>query len=347
MTQAPAAPEFVVLTGFLGAGKTTLLADFLAEPEAADTAVIINEAGQINIDGAIIAETGRALPVALLSNGCVCCSVANDLRFTVEALVEGRRDAGLPPFRRIVLECSGLARPSSVLRSLEPLRAFGMPTRIIATIDAEGSSLDVGFEDAVAQLAAAQTIVMTKLDRPASSGRKRARTRISGISPLAQIIEIEDPRERALAAFRPPPRAAVTRGRPVFFCADSVFDHPRITTAFATFPTRPSWAELEAWLENLVGLCGEKLLRLKGIVALSDCPDPILVQGVGTLFSAPRRLTRTLVEEGLVVIARDTPLALLQEAELGLAASFRGRSDFGDITGVQAHQVSGGCLTAR
>lgn len=339
MTQAPSVPEFVVLTGFLGTGKTTLLADFLAEPEAVDTAVIINEAGQINIDGAIIAETGRALPVALLSNGCVCCSVANDLRFTVEALVEGRRDAGLPPFRRIVLECSGLARPSSVLRSLEPLRAFGMPTRIIATIDAEGSSLDTGFEDAVAQLAAAQTIVLTKLDRPASPGRSRIRARIAGINPLAQVIEVENPAQRARAAFGPLPRAAVTRGRPVLFPADAVFDHPRVTTALATFPTRPSWPELEAWLENLVGLCGERLLRLKGIVMLSDCPDPILVQGVGTLFSAPRRLTRSPVEEGLVVIARDTPLALLQEAELGLVASFRGRVFEDSVGGMAQHRM--------
>jgi len=87
MTRAPT--EFVLLTGFLGSGKTTLLRDFLEGPEAADTAVIINEAGEINIDGAIIAETGRGLPVALLSSGCVCCSVSNDLLYTIEALVEG------------------------------------------------------------------------------------------------------------------------------------------------------------------------------------------------------------------------------------------------------------------
>lgn len=106
---------------------------FLAGPQSADTAVIIHKAGEIGIDEAIIAEAGRRLPVALLSNGCVCCSVSNDLLYTIEALVEGRREAEQPPFRRIVLECSRLSLPSAVLRSLGPNGPAGMPTRIVAT----------------------------------------------------------------------------------------------------------------------------------------------------------------------------------------------------------------------
>ena len=65
--------DFVVLTGFLGSGKTTLLRDFLAGPESADTAVIVNEAGEIGLDGVILNEGGGDTPIAMLSNGCICC----------------------------------------------------------------------------------------------------------------------------------------------------------------------------------------------------------------------------------------------------------------------------------
>lgn len=317
MTRAPT--EFVLLTGFLGSGKTTLLRDFLEGPEAADTAVIINEAGEINIDGAIIAETGRGLPVALLSSGCVCCSVSNDLLYTIEALVEGRRDAGLPPFRRIVLECSGLALPGAVLRSFGPSGPAGMPVRIVATVDARGSSLDAGFEDAAAQLAAAHTIVVTKLDQPHDG---TIRDRIAGLNPFARVVETEDARERARAAFLfgdPTAEALPAALRH----GGHAHPHVRVGVTLATFAAPMSWPEVQDWLEDLTGLCGARLLRLKGILRVTDCPEPILVQAVGNLFSVPRRM-RLAAEpvEGLVIITRDLPLAALRASSLGRQATF-------------------------
>ncbi|MBE7200010.1 MAG: cobalamin biosynthesis protein CobW, partial [Parafilimonas terrae] len=83
--------DFVVLTGFLGSGKTTLLRDFLTRPEAADTAVIVNEAGEIGLDGLILRETGGDVPMTLLANGCVCCQMTSDLAQTVEALLMAER----------------------------------------------------------------------------------------------------------------------------------------------------------------------------------------------------------------------------------------------------------------
>lgn len=328
MTQHTSQPiefpaEFVVLTGFLGSGKTTLLIDFLAQPEAADTAVIINEAGQINIDGAIIAQTGHALPVALLSNGCVCCSVANDLLYTIEALLQGRLESGQPPFRRIVLECSGLARPSSVLRSLGPLSPLRMPTRIVATIDANASSLDAGFEDAVAQLAAAQTIVVMKLDQQTKPDSSDASTRVKGINPLAHLVETQNPRDRALGAFLTPGTISERMGNSRLLCENRPLAHPRIMATLATFSPPPAWLDLEEWLENLAGFCGARLLRVKGIVPVAGSPEPFLIQSVGTLFSMPCRMTRSTGSvEGLVVITRDLPLTSLQEADLGNRATF-------------------------
>ena len=80
-------PEFLVLTGFLGSGKTTLLRDFLTRPEAADTAIIVNEAGEIGLDGAILRESRRRCPDDDAANGCICCQLGSDLATTVEALI--------------------------------------------------------------------------------------------------------------------------------------------------------------------------------------------------------------------------------------------------------------------
>ena len=84
-------PDFVVLTGFLGSGKTTLLRDFLAGPEAADTAVIVNEAGEIGLDGVILREEGADTPIAMLSNGCICCQAGSDLAYTIDRLLSVQR----------------------------------------------------------------------------------------------------------------------------------------------------------------------------------------------------------------------------------------------------------------
>jgi G3E family GTPase len=75
--------DFFVLTGFLGSGKTTLLRDFLVTPEAADTAVIVNEVGEIGLDGVVLRESSDDVPMAMLSNGCVCCQIGSDLAFTI------------------------------------------------------------------------------------------------------------------------------------------------------------------------------------------------------------------------------------------------------------------------
>lgn len=319
----PAATEFIVLTGFLGTGKTTLLGDFLAQPEAGDTAVIINEVGQVNVDGAIIAETGWALPVALLSNGCVCCTVSNDLLFTIEALVEGQRQSGRPPFARIVLECSGLSRPAAVLRSLGELAQLQMKVRIVATLDAKDPPLARSFDDAVAQLAAAQRIVLTKTEGLNARQRDDIVTQVQGLNPFAEIVDQDDRRARALAAFQPGAvdHAAPRAVSPAF--AGVATTHPRIEVMFVRFAQAPAWAELQDWIENLVGLCGQRLLRLKGVVPVADAPEPLLIQGVGNSFSPPQRMRRAPAgEHGLVIIARDIDVDTVRAAQLGCDATY-------------------------
>lgn len=291
--------DFIVLTGFLGSGKTTLLADFLKLPEAADTAVIVNEVGEVGLDGAILAETGAA-PIAMLANGCICCTLAGDLERTVAALVEARADG--PPLARIVLETSGLAKPGPILRSLASLAPLGLRVGVVTTFDCRGGPQAAAFDEAAAQWAAAQTLVLTKRDVASAAEIVRARESATGINPLAELIDTDDRAVAVRAAFslRPTPIAlpsfSVAGGSP----------HPRIRVLLARPGESSEWNEVAEWLDNLAGYCGERLLRIKGVVRAADLPQPLLVQSVGTVFSAPIPFRTTLDERSfLVLILRD------------------------------------------
>jgi G3E family GTPase len=298
--------DFIVLTGFLGSGKTTLLADFLRLPEAADTAVIVNEIGEIGLDGAILAENG-GVSIAMLENGCICCALAGDLERTVGALVTARRDG--PPLARIVLETSGLSKPGPILRSLAGLAGLPLRVSVIATVDCRASSLASGFEEGAAQWAGAQTLVLTKRDIATPVERERARDAAIGINPLARLVDTAD-RNAAIRAAFSFERAAVEP--PAFWMASDV-SHPRIQVLLARPDETILWDEFAEWLDNLAGLLGERLLRLKGIVRVADRAQPVLVQSVGTMFDLPRPFGGDWNGTPfLVLILRDSDIAELR-----------------------------------
>jgi G3E family GTPase len=295
--------DFIVLTGFLGSGKTTLLADFLALPEAADTAVIVNEIGEIGLDGAILAESG-GVPIAMLENGCLCCSLAGDLEQTVGALIEARRDG--PPLARIILETSGLSKPGPILRSLAGLTPLRLRVGVVSTVDCRAAPLAAGFEEAAAQWAGAGILVLTKHDLATPAQRRRACDAARGINPLAEIIATDDRTAALRAVFS---LRSVTPMPPPFWMAPAL-RHPRIAALLARPAPSILWDELAEWLDNLAGLLGERLLRIKGVVRVADQPHPILIQSVGTLFSAPRPFAADTAPF-LVLILRDTDPAEL------------------------------------
>ena len=273
--------DFIVLTGFLGSGKTSLLADFLKLPEAADTAVIVNEIGEVGLDGAILAESG-GVPIAMLENGCICCALAGDLEQTVGALVMARRDGS--PLAGIVLETSGLSKPGPILRSLAGLAGLPLRVSVVATVDCRARSLASGFEEGAAQWAGAQTLVLTKHDIATPAEREHARNAAIGINPLARLVDTADRNVAIRAAFAFE-RAAV---EPPAFWMASGLSHPRIQVLLARPDETILWDEFAEWLDNLAGLLGERLLRLKGIVRVADRARPVLVQSVGTMFDRPR-----------------------------------------------------------
>jgi len=312
--------EFILLTGPLGSGKTTLLLDFLATPGAAGTGVIVNEAGAIDVDGAVLSTGTNGLPLANLPNGCICCSQGDNLLSAIDSLIAERATNGQTPFRRLVLECSGLAYPGPILRSLANFRQQTFRTRILSTFDAFGASPDDAMVPIVAaQLAAAQAVVITKAEMADAATRNRAVSAVASYNPLLEPIVFSDRVARMAAAFSPGPKASLSR-----FMADQPASHPRIKV-FQVGCTGPTtWPSISDWLDSLVDMLGGRLLRVKGLIDVDGCPDALLIESVGTTFSTPRRLAAHVSPaRGLIIIARDTNaeelVGLPEAAAAGLA----------------------------
>ena len=308
--------DFVVLCGFLGSGKTTLLVDLLSQKSLDDTAVIVNEAGEIGLDGALIADAGDASTTMLLSNGCVCCSLRSSLVITIAELLDAPRKIGAPPLRRIILETSGLSRPGPILASLaDPeLAARNLRVCVVCTYDSSQATLhEETFEEAAAQLTAAQRIIMTKVDLVGDQALTEAKQHALAINPLARIVCSRD-RDTAVKEaflvqdFSPIPGRADLIEMAIEALGQYRPDaaHARINVMRATLTQPIMWEEFSAWLDDLAGACGERLLRVKALVHVEDCEDPILVQSVGTTYGMPRRLPQHRQSPNIiVVITRD------------------------------------------
>src|SRR5712675_3370649 len=155
-----------VVTGFLGAGKTTLIRELLARPEGANTAVVVNEFGEIGIDRALLRSSSDT--TVLLGNGCVCCNVRTDLQETLRELFADRARGAVPSFERVVIETSGLADPGPVLQTFATDRALGREFHLqalVSVVDAVGGEDNLErMPEAKKQVALADRIVVTKID---------------------------------------------------------------------------------------------------------------------------------------------------------------------------------------
>ena len=316
-----------VLTGFLGSGKTTTLARLLKAPEFAGTVAIINEFGEIGLDHLLIETSEERF--ALLDNGCICCTVRDDLVETLLRLV-ARADAGeLPSFRRVVVETTGLADPAPILHALmaEPrlTDAYSIDG-VLTTVDAvNGLATLNAHSEAVKQAAIADRLLVTKTDLAATDQLERLLARLSVLNPTATVILSRDGRRarrrthrcwpggsarradrdrRLVRACRARHRAAALSRRSLDRFVTrraAILIAPIRAMAGATARTFPTfsiiiddpveWGAFRQWLEYLAMLKGEDLLRFKGLIHIAERPDtPIVVHGVQHVFHPPREL---------------------------------------------------------
>jgi G3E family GTPase len=184
-----------VLTGFLGSGKTTLLNKLLRRPELADTAVIINEFGEIGLDHLLV-EKSTEDGMVTLNSGCLCCTVRGDLVRTMSELFLKRAKGEVNAFKRMVVETTGLADPAPILHTLmtDPLLATRYRLDgVVTTVDAvNGTSTLDNHEEAVKQAAVADRLLLTKVDIADAPKLEDLKHRLQHLNPGASAISISD-----------------------------------------------------------------------------------------------------------------------------------------------------------
>jgi len=183
-----------LLTGFLGAGKTTLLNRLLRDPALADTAVIINEFGEIPLDHLLVEKIEDNMMV--LSSGCLCCTLRGDLVSALEKLLRDL-DNGRVGFKRVVVETTGLADPAPLLQTMMSHPYLVLRFRldgVVTLVDAvNGLSTLNEHAEAVKQAAVADRLVITKTDLIDSFDRSRGRNelveRLHALNPAAPMLD--------------------------------------------------------------------------------------------------------------------------------------------------------------
>src|SRR5690606_4220469 len=186
--------SIALLTGFLGSGKTTFLNLLLKHPSMSKTAVLVNEFGQVGIDDLLIEATdGDTL---LMASGCVCCTIRDSLVTSIIDLLERRAQAHIPQFERIIVETTGLAKPGPIIQTLASDPSIFSRVRLdvlIAVVDAvTGMATLTRYEEALAQAAVADTLVLSKTDLASDEALNAITTRLRAINPTALQVQAQD-----------------------------------------------------------------------------------------------------------------------------------------------------------
>lgn len=292
-----------VLTGFLGAGKTTCLNAWLARPEAAGTAVLVNEFGEIDVDGAVLAgRLADGSDLVRLPNGCVCCTVQEDLAAALLALAE----RGVA---RCVIETTGLAEPGAILRGLQHdprLRrvvARG-PVVTVCASDCVVRQTD-RFPVAARQVALADRLVLSKTDLATPEAVDAARETLRALNPMAEFAAAGD----QAAVFAP---AATDRPRPLPTAGHA---HSHGIANFAIALEAPLDPDLfRDAMSFLILRHADNLLRAKGLLRFAGNPRPQLFNLVHDVWQA--RPCDAAAPAGIVFIGQNLPEVEIR-ADLG------------------------------
>ena len=289
-----------VLTGFLGSGKTTLLNRVVRDPRFRDTAIVVNEWGEIAVDHALVREASDN--VVVLAGGCVCCRYSGDIVRALRELHFQRAEGRVSPFSRVAIETTGLADPAPLMATLVemPLAAARFALGgVVATIDAQyGAAALDAHPESVKQAAVADRLVITKADRSSPQALGELEARLARLNPGARLLRSEslDIAQLFDAGLYRGPGAPMDAGgwlnagayRHVGQAAAGLHD-PRIASFAWTAQEPAEWEDVESALETLLELRSERVLRLKGLVNVAGEPGPRAVHAVHhTLYPSAR-----------------------------------------------------------
>lgn len=335
-----------IVTGFLGSGKTTLLNRLLKDPTLKDTAVIINEFGDVGIDHLLVEQSSDG--IIELSDGCLCCTVRGELVDTLADLIDRLQSGKIKALSRVVIETTGLADPAPVLAAIMGHPALVQAFRIdgvVTVVDAvNGAATLDNHLEAVKQVAVADRIVLTKTDLAPAGAELVAR--LKRLNPGAQVlVAVDAPSVVSLfncGLYDPATKTAdVSRWLNEEAYRDRAHErheiehhgqhdhdghdhhhhdvnrHDKSISAFTLIHDRPiPMASVQMFLELLQSAHGERLLRMKGIICLAEDPmRPLVIHGVQMIMHPPVRLKAWQNDDHrtrLVMITKDMPEAFVR-----------------------------------
>jgi G3E family GTPase len=322
----------LVVSGFLGSGKTTLLRNLLLHPEAGEIAVIVNEFGEVGIDHHLVRKTD--VRTTLLRNGCVCCSMRDDLSEALRQLLSQRERGTIARFGRVVIETTGLADPAPILHTIvaEPVvRNHFRVERVVTTIDAvSGASNLDSYGEALRQVAAADHVIVTKIDLSTPERTANLKAKLRAINPAATVVDATF----GTIDFTPLFAQESDRGEGIGRHGGVSFENNGDTTSSDTaapaavhatsdrvasrclvFERPLNWQMFGIWLTLLLHRHGERVLRLKGLLNVDAARGPLLVEGVQHVIHVPRHLREWPDADRrsrIVFITRDLDLAQVE-----------------------------------
>lgn len=262
-----------IVTGFLGAGKTTLLRRVLRDPRFADSAVIVNEFGEVALDHDLIMASEDTL--VSLSTGCLCCVARSDLVATLLDLWRRREAGEVPRYARVLVETSGLADPAPILHALMADAAVVATHRldaVVALVDAvHGAAALDRHPEAARQAMLADRILLTKADLADAGPLQQALRRLNPAAPVRVAVRGEAPPDWL---FGPGDQTTL----PAWLDAmGHAARHSPGVAAMAIEREAPLPAlALTLWMQGLAEHAGARLLRLKGLVRIVEAPSRLM-----------------------------------------------------------------------
>ena len=325
-----------ILTGFLGSGKTTLLKRILTEAHGQKIAVIENEFGDENIDNEILVQDSNE-QIIQLNNGCVCCSIREDLRTTLADLAEKRRKGELK-FDRVVIETTGLADPGPVAQTFfmdDEIAESYLLDSILTLVDAKHAEgqLDTR-QEARRQIGFADQIFISKTDlvdnatvealihRIKHMNPRAKQTRVNfGDVPLADVFDLRGFNLNAKLDIDPEflnadPHAGHSHDHDDHEHGEHC-DHPHhhahdddVKSFVFRADKAFNPAKLEEFLGAIVQVYGPKMLRYKGVLNMKGADRKVIFQGVHQLMGSdlgPKWMPGEKKSSKMVFIGLDLP----------------------------------------
>lgn len=304
MLQLQSSIPITVITGFLGSGKTTLLSALLKKKEMANTAVIINEFGEVGLDHALIEHSDEN--IIELESGCICCTIRGDLSKTLIGLIDKMARGKITPFDRVVIETTGLADPVPIIHTLMTsfdLQRIYTLDGVITLVDAvNGENTLNTQEESVKQAALAERIILSKADLVDSKVEKSLINRLEAINPAVTIIPAHHGDVLVSALFGLGTYDPYNKSRDVkeWLAAEQYEDihhhehvhhhhnvnrHGKDIEAFAMTNDQPvNMMAFTFFLELLAAQMGQDLLRVKGIINIEGEDRAAVIHGVQHIF---------------------------------------------------------------